>query len=149
MKRLLIALLLPLAACGEAKDVPPPPSDTQAQADGPTLIETYWKLVELNGQPIKGGQKDAYIILKQGRQVNGSGGCNGMGGSYLLKEPNRLDFGPMMGTMMACTEGMETEQGFHAALDQTDSYVIGEDGKLQLLKARMAPLAKLEAVYLQ
>ncbi len=153
MKRLLITLLLPLAACtGTSMDVPPPPSDTQADTGGtpaPALKETYWKLVELRGQPVKTVRKDAYMILKNDGRVQGNGGCNGMGGSYVLKEPNRLSFGPMISTMMACAEGMDTEQGLHAVLEQADSYVIGDNGQLQLLKARMAPLARFEAVYMQ
>ncbi|RYG58156.1 MAG: META domain-containing protein [Alphaproteobacteria bacterium] len=148
MKRLLITLLLPLAACAPARDIPMPPSDNRAEGSTPALTETYWKLVELRGQPVKTARKDAYMVLKTNGDVQGNGGCNGMGGTYTHTAPNRLAFGPMIGTMMACAEGMDTEQGLHAVLEQTDSYVIGDDGKLQLLKARMAPLAKFEAVYL-
>lgn len=139
MKRLLMTALgacLPLAACANQP------------AEGPPLKDTYWKLVELRGQPVVKGPRDSYMVLKDGGQVQGNGGCNGMGGTYTLKAPDRLSFGPMVSTQMACVDGMETETGFHAVLQQVDSYVIGDDGRLQLLKARMAPLAVLEAVAL-
>jgi heat shock protein HslJ len=145
MKYLLLLALIPFSGCGKEAEVPVPPSDTQAEA--PALRETYWKLVELRGQTVK-TPRDAYMILKQDGRVVGNGGCNGMGGSYTLNDPNRIGFGQMISTMMACSEGMDIEQGLHAVLQQTDSYMIGDDGQLQLFKARMAPLARFEAVHL-
>lgn len=113
-----------------------------------SLGETYWKLVELNGQPIKPTPSEPYMILKADGSMNGSSGCNRMAGSYIAKDMGRIQFGQIAGTRMFCMDGMETEQQFYNVLSQADNYTISGD-TLQLNKARMAPLAKFEAVYLR
>lgn len=117
-----------------------------------SLVETYWKLVELNGQPVvaqPGGKaREAHMILKiAGNRVQGSGGCNRFFGSYELKPGNRIRFSGIGSTMMACP-GIESEAVFFRALETADSYAVNGD-KLQLHKARMAPLARFEAVWLK
>lgn len=114
----------------------------------PALRETYWKLVELMGQPVTDLPRDAFFILKEKDQrVMGSGGCNSIGGSYETDNQFKLRFSQMMGTMMACMKGGDTEQKFLDVLTKVDSYTI-QGGVLQLNRARMAPLAKFEPVYL-
>ena len=119
----------------------------QKIADTP-LAETYWKLVEINGQPVKPTASEPYMILKADGSVNGSSGCNRMMGSYTAKDMGRISFGQMAVTKMFCMKDMETEQQFYNVLSQADNYTIVGD-TLQLNKARMAPLAKFEAVYLR
>jgi heat shock protein HslJ len=111
------------------------------------LLETHWKLVELNGQAVTnpaGNQKEAYIMLtKEGNRLQGSGGCNSLMGSYELKEGNQIKFSGVAMTRMACPDmAMETQLGL--VFDAVDNYAI--NGKfLMLHKAKMAPLAKFEA----
>lgn len=112
------------------------------------LKETYWKLTELMGEKIAPTQNEAHMILKNDGSVNGSFGCNRMMGSYEEKPMERIKFDKMASTMMACVNGMDVEQKFGDVLSRTDSYVIVGD-TLQLNRARMAPLAKFEAVYLR
>ncbi len=120
-----------------------------------TLRETYWKLTELMGKPVAKTRNEAHMILKANEddksaltgRVNGSSGCNRMTGGYELKEPNRIHFTQMAGTMMACIDGMELEHEFLDVLGKVDSYVV-TGTTLHLNRARMAPLAKFEAVYL-
>jgi len=119
-----------------------------AKQPEPTLKETYWKLVELMGQPVSDLPRDAYLILKEKDQrVTGSGGCNGIGGSYETDNQFKLRFSQMVSTMMACIKGGDTERQFLDVLSKVDSYTI-QGGMLQLNRARMAPLARFEPVYL-
>lgn len=111
------------------------------------LLETYWKVVEINGQPVTNPplhQKEAHIILTaDGNRLQGSGGCNTLMGGYELMEGNRIKFSGVASTMMACPD-MTIESALGKALEMADNYAI--NGKfLMLNKARMAPLVKFEA----
>lgn len=114
------------------------------------ITEKYWKLVELNGQPVPKLEREPYLILKaEGNRVNGFGGCNNFGGTYTLDEAaSRISFGHMASTMMACAQGMEVEGAFHEVLGKADNYSLNGDS-MTLNRARMAPLARFEAVYLR
>ena len=118
-------------------------------ADG-MVTEKYWKLVELNGKPVPKLEREPHLILKaEGGRVNGFGGCNGFAGTYELDEArSRIRFGKLASTMKACASGMEVEDAFHRVLQTVDNYSLSGD-RLSLNKARMAPLARFEAVYLQ
>lgn len=114
------------------------------------LVEKYWKLTELFGQPVTTpeGGKEAHMILKmEGNRVNGNSGCNSFNGTYTLKPGNRISFSQMVSTMMMCLN-MDTETKMNQVLETADSYVIKGDS-LILNRARMAPLARFEAVYLK
>ena len=114
------------------------------------LVEKYWKLTELFGQPVTTpeGGKEAHMILKmEGNRVNGNAGCNSFNGTYTLKPGNRISFSQMASTMMMCVN-MDTEKKMGEVLEMADNYVVKGDS-LVLNKARMAPLARFEAVYLR
>lgn len=114
------------------------------------VTEKYWKLVELNGQPVPALDREPYLILhtSDGR-VTGFGGCNSFTGSYEIDEATlRIRFDQVASTMMACASGMEIETAFHEVLRRTDNYSLADD-RLSLNRARMAPLARFEAVYLR
>lgn len=113
-----------------------------------TIVGKYWRLVELRGKPVEPGttQREPFIRLaEQDSRLEATGGCNGLGGTFELSEPNRIKFSQIIGTMMAC-ENMEIETELVNALQTTDSYHVQAD-TLQLFRARMAPLAKFEAVH--
>ena len=114
------------------------------------VTEKYWKLVELNGQPVPALRREPHLILKvEDGRVNGFGGCNGFTGTYELDEAtSRIRFGEIASTMMACPSGMEVETAFHEVLRRVDNYSFDGDS-LTLNRARMAPLARFEAVYLR
>ena len=112
------------------------------------LENTYWKLIELDGKMVKApkDRKEAHMILKPGEsRVNGNAGCNNFFGSYEV-DGESLGFGQMGATMMACLDGMETEQAFLAALGNTDRYTIS--GLILSLYSGENLLAKFEAVHL-
>jgi heat shock protein HslJ len=116
----------------------------------PGLTEKYWKLTELYGKKVTldaNSQKEPHMVLKnQENRVNGYGGCNSFFGSYELKPGNRIYFSQVGSTQMACPN-METETRFFKVLHMADNYILNGD-TLILNKARMAPLARFEAVYL-
>ena len=113
------------------------------------VTERYWKLVELNGQPLPKLDRAPWLILEEANgRMNGFGGCNSFTGSYKLDAPaSRLSFGQVATTSMACISGMEMEQAFYEVLRDVDNYSLAGD-HLTLNRARMAPLARFEAVYL-
>jgi heat shock protein HslJ len=117
---------------------------------GEGITEKYWKLVELNGRPVPALDREPHLILKAGDgRITGFGGCNGFSGSYTLDEAtSRIRFGEIASTMMACAKGMDVEQAFHDVLRRVDNYSLNGD-HLTLNRARMAPLARFEAVYLR
>lgn len=143
----LIAMVMVVIGCA---NVNPHNSANVAQAKDEKITERYWKLVELRGQPVTAqGAREPHIILKdKDMRVAGSGGCNSLMGGYELTAPNRIAFSKVASTMMACAQGMETEQGLFEVLETADSYTVTGD-TMVLNRARMAPLARFEAVYLR
>ena len=115
-----------------------------------SLENTYWRLVRLGEKPVAGpeGQREAHLILHpaEGR-VSGSGGCNLLTGSYEL-DGEKLTFGNIAGTLMACPAGMDVEREFLAALKEVrKTRVLGQ--QLQLFNAAGEPVARFVAVYLR
>ena len=115
------------------------------------ITEKYWKLVEINGEKVVVdgiGSRAPYMILKQeDNRVNGNGGCNSFFGSYTLEDGNRIKFSQLGATQMACISNAEIEPKFFKVLEMADNYNLKGD-TLTLNRARMAPLARFEAVYL-
>lgn len=115
------------------------------QAQSP-LRNTYWKLVRLNGAPVRvaPGQREPHLILARDQQrVSGYGGCNRLTGSFGLGE-DRLSFRGFAGTMMACP-GMEQEQRLLQALEKVERYRIS-GSHLEVLDGSGTVLARFEAV---
>ncbi|MDR2917020.1 MAG: copper resistance protein NlpE N-terminal domain-containing protein [Tannerella sp.] len=114
------------------------------------LVEKYWKLTELFGEAVvtpENGKEAHMILKKEGNRVNGNSGCNSFSGTYTLKPGNRIYFSKVASTMMMCIN-MDTEKKMHQVLETADNYVVNGD-TLVLNKARMAPLARFEAVYMK
>lgn len=103
-----------------------------------------WKLTELNGQPIalKNPKNNPYFKLDMnGMKYEGHAGCNGLGGTFEIKQDvMRIKFNQGMSTMMAC-EDLDIENQFTKAILAADNYSVNGN-TLTLNKARMAPLAK-------
>lgn len=135
----LISCNTPTKTADDAK-APEPQMSTE-------LLETHWKVVEINGQPVTNpaaNQKEAYIMLtKEGNRLQGNGGCNNLMGTYQLMDGNRIKFSGVASTMMACPD-MTIESQLGKAIEMADNYAI--NGKnLMLAKAKMAPLVRFEA----
>ncbi len=97
----------------------------------------------MNGIAVVAGQREPYIQFDAGEmRYSGSGGCNGMGGSYELKPGSHIRFSQGMHTMMACQTGMDTEAAFSEVLEKADSYSVAGDSLV--LNAGGRPLAHFE-----
>lgn len=125
-------------------------ADTSISISDAKLIETYWKLTELNGKAwvSKPGVRQIHLILKEkDSQIQGFLGCNSVNGTYDLKDGNRILFSKLATTLMACPD-MTMEDELKKVLERTDNYSISGNN-LSLNKARMAPLARFEAAPLK
>lgn len=120
-------------------------SQTKPDAE---LVNTYWKLTELNGKPatLGTGQKELHMVFSgESNQVSGFSGCNRFSGTY-EKNDGHLGFGPMAATMMACADGMAQEAAFLKALGKTERYTIKGDN-LALYNGAEKLILRFEAVY--
>lgn len=140
---LLILGICSLAACNTIKKSSTTNADQTIMETTTTITDRKWKLVELNGKPVadKINGKEPFLELQTSdNRYTGSGGCNGLGGTFTLQDNGRIKFSQGMSTMMAC-ENMEIEQGLNKVLIAADNYTLKGD-TLSLNKARMAPLAR-------
>lgn len=84
------------------------------------LIETYWKAVELEGNPVysKAGTREPHMVLRSEKNaVTGFSGCNTFRGTYEVSADS-LHFKNMASTLMACLPaGSDTEKNFLSAIN--------------------------------
>jgi heat shock protein HslJ len=94
------------------------------------LLEIYWKLEELNGEPIKSmgdDSREAHIIFRTvDNRAVGNSGCNGFSSRFDLLKGNTLKFSPVMSTKMACME-IDYEGDFFRMLEMVNRYEIVND----------------------
>jgi len=116
------------------------------------LVNTYWRLVEVNGvavvlqQDEPEVQREPHMVLSiEDSRVHGFSGCNNFFGKYQL-ENDSLTFSALGSTMMACPQGMDTEQAFLNALGETTRAEVS--GLFLDLYAGDSKTARFEAVYL-
>ena len=113
------------------------------------LTETYWKLTELMGKPVPitpAEKKEIHITLrKEGNRVEGFGGCNGFGSTFVTRNNFNISFGTITSTMIACPE-LDLENELFNVLKTVDNYYIKGD-TLSFSKAKMATMARFVAVY--
>jgi len=146
----IVVLAIVMITCGNRSLAQ---KDTASGEGNASITEKYWKLIEMNGKPVALDESvgsEPFIILKnEDHRVNGSGGCNTIFGSYEISDGNRIKFSQMATSMKMCLN-MELEDALKRALDMADNYSLSDDGKyLSLNRARMAPLARFEVVYLK
>jgi heat shock protein HslJ len=123
------------------------PGEKCAARFSPAPLETTdWKLTQLMDKPITIAAKQGephFILDSKTKRITGSGGCNRFTGSY-QRNGDRLTFGKIAMTFMACAEGMEIEREFMAALVQVKSWkIFGEH--LELLDGNRGFLARFAA----
>jgi heat shock protein HslJ len=149
MKLLFLSLVVAgvFFSCSNNKSATKSDAGATVAAENKAIEGTYWTLTELNGRPVaaaKEGEKPSFIYFDAAKKrVSVSGGCNVMGGSYELMDGNRIKFGQMMSTMMACPD-MTNEDGLKKMAETVDNYAINGDN-LMFAKARMAPTARFKA----
>lgn len=153
----LLAVVLTAACAGQQDsrgsgqdsaipDSPAAGSDAASGGTMPSLFDITWNLVELDGQaaPTGMGGRPATLLLDRAEQrASGFAGCNRMGGSF-THSADSISFGPLAMTRMACTEGMELEQRYAAALEKVTTLRLTAAG-LELLSDG-ATVARFSAV---
>lgn len=147
-----------LSACSpkEQASVPTTPA-TEPTTSSPAapvattseLVNTYWKLVGLNGKDVavSDKQREPHLVFATDNRVAGSDGCNRIAGDYTL-DGNKITLGQMIGTRMACMENADQAQAFNTVLSNIGSYQI-QGSVLDLFDSSGAPVARFVAVALQ
>lgn len=80
--------------------------------------------MELDGKTATAGADHRHPTLRfepDSARVGGFAGCNQFGGPYTVSGDS-LRFGSLVATMMACSEGMQVESRYLAALAATRRY---------------------------
>ena len=113
-------------------------------SDSSALQNTSWKLVQLNGQPVLANT--APTLAFDSENASGNSSCNSFSGPYSLQS-DRLRFGSLMSTLMACMEDglMQQEGAYLSALQATVLYKI-ESEQLFLLDDDGQVLAVFDSV---
>lgn len=135
-----LKIMVSLVAGG---NVPPTKPDA-------SLTNTYWKLIELNGQPAELGaaNRELHLVLAtEGDRVQGFSGCNKFAGNY-QRGDGQLHFEPLASTRMACITGMEQEKRFLDALGNIVRYALSGES-LSLYDRQNQLILRFESVYLK
>jgi heat shock protein HslJ len=68
----------------------------------------YWKTYQHNGktcgQPSATGKEMYITLIKEGKILQGNGGCNSFQGKYELKDGGVIKFTGIIATLMACPD---------------------------------------------
>jgi heat shock protein HslJ len=113
-----------------------------------TLANTYWKLVELHGDPIvtKPDRRETHLILRlDGFSVGGFGRCSWLSGRYRAGERN-LTFSDVAPDATECDDDPD-EREFIAMLVRVTHY--RSLGESLIVYDSSGPLARFRAVYLR
>lgn len=115
------------------------------------LQDTYWRLVELGGQPVvmlPGQEREVRITLtRQDQRLMGFSGCNALSGSYAQNGAS-LKFDQLASSMRLCEPALNAleRQVLDALIATTSQRINGQ--RLSLLSGDRV-LARFEAVYLK
>lgn len=124
-------------------DVPPVPDAS--------LTDTYWKLLDVSGQPVRVAQvmrEPSLVLQSQDNRFHGSGGVNNLMGGY-TRDGDSLTFSQVASTMMAGPpEAMAQEQSILGALAQVRGFRIAGE-RLTLLDESGTPVVTAVAVALR
>ena len=158
----LSCVVFGLSACSPKEQASAPTTSATEPTTSPTaapepapvsitseLVNTYWKLVGLNGKDVmvSDKQREPHLVFAADNRVAGSDGCNRIAGDYTL-DGNKITLGQMIGTRMACLDNADQAQAFNTALGNIGSYQI-QGSVLDLLDSSGAPVARFVAVALQ
>ena len=119
MRQIILVAALALCGCAAAYD---------RQLGG-----AEWRAVDINGAPVL-PEAAPTLRLDSGR-ASGNASCNRFSGSYqLMRGRERLRFGPLAATRMACAPAvMDQERNYLAILEFARSYDFYGDGSLSLI----------------
>lgn len=116
-----------------------------------SLTDTYWKLLQVAGQPVavtEQTREPELVLNGQDGRFAGSGGVNRLMGGYTL-DGSSLTFSQVASTMMAGSpEAMQQEQAIVAGLGRVRAFSIAGD-RLSLLDESGQPVLEAVAVALR
>jgi heat shock protein HslJ/mannose-6-phosphate isomerase-like protein (cupin superfamily) len=109
--------------------------------DAPSLIGPTWAAVDLAGTPVptEPAARQPSFAFVADRRIAGTDGCNRVTGPYTVTG-DRITFGPLVMTRMACPGTDDVSRRFARALEGTVRWRIA-DGRLALYDASGTPLA--------
>lgn len=141
---LAFVIVIAFAQCKSTKPTP----ETGSTA---TLLNTYWRLAEVNGNPLQtpAGVREAHIILSHDdgeNRIKGFDGCNTIGGSF-RQEDQKLTISAYSTRMACLPEQMKIEDFLLKALTAADHYEI--KGETLTLLEGETTLAIFQSVYLK
>ena len=110
-----IVILMSVAAYG---------CSSSGSTDGKSpLTGTEWSLIEMDGVMYEQGSKNVTMIFDgSAKKMSGKAPCNTYGSTY-TKSANKISFGNVFSTEMACGE-METESVYYKILPKVYAYQI-------------------------
>lgn len=115
----LLVLVVSIISCTASRE----PQEVMAQL---SLFDTTWNLVEINQKTIdivKAAKTPCIQFSKKEMKATGNNGCNSFFANFNTVE-DRLSFGPVGSTRMACKNWMENEMTFLAMLQTAKRYTI-------------------------
>jgi heat shock protein HslJ len=113
-----LPLIAALSGCAVGNTTPPP-----------SLWGSEWRLQDLGGQVVL-DQAIATLAFPQAGQTEGQGSCNRFFGSVEI-EKDRIRFGPLGATKMACPGGAsQQESRYLGALQKAQRYEVRGDNTL-------------------
>lgn len=102
-------------------------------------------LTELMGEDVPKQNRAPFITFDiDEMKVSGNNSCNGYFGSFEVAPLNKIHFGQLGSTLMACPDNKDLDRRFMEVLEMADNFYL-KDGELILNKAKMAPLARFKA----
>ncbi|HEY6630511.1 MAG TPA: META domain-containing protein, partial [Rhizobiaceae bacterium] len=105
------------------------------------LFDTVWLAEDIGGGGVIDDAQSTFTVAPDGK-VTGGGGCNRFFARAKV-EGDRISIGKAGATMMACPEAlMDQERKFFAALEKAATYRLDGDGKLFLVDANGADIAR-------
>jgi heat shock protein HslJ len=144
---ILMALMMGAAACRTSRQTETAVSGSDKAV---SLTGTYWKLINLSGEPVEMKSADAtapHLTLEAGKNsVSGHGGCNVFRGTYERKREHGIRFSGMVLTRKMCLDTGNTEdqlmQAFHRAEScalKSDTLVLYGEGTEELARFLAVP----------
>jgi putative lipoprotein len=124
-------------------------NESARKADA-SLVNTYWKLIHFDGAraPLGAGEREVHVVFRsEDNGIHGFSGCNRFTGTF-RQDGDRLEFGSIAATQMACAEAMELERRFLDELSSARFFRISGDS-LTLFGVEGVALLDFHAIYLQ
>lgn len=141
MKKLsliLVAVLLLSCSCKTSKNAEANGQSSQntevktssSKVQGKPLVQTYWVLTHINGEPIGAAPKEASIAFNEEGGVSGTLGCNTFFGTYFVKK-DKMSIEYTGSTKKLCSE-MSVEEKYLAALKSNITHYTIHDSELTI-----------------